>query len=130
MFDLIGIPDMSAICTPEVELPTLTMDSEQLTPLSGGHHPSSGGQTDLPPVATIHMDPLQTDFYTVIQTSKHQHSNKPHLRILEQPKSNSLRFRYKCEGRGAGALQGISSSPDKKTFPKIQIVGYTVCYFL
>merc|ERR1712223_2222127 len=33
-------------------------------------------------------------------------------------------FRYKCEGRGAGALQGVSSSPDKKTFPKIQIVGY------
>ena len=82
---------MSAICTPEVELPTLTMDSEQLTPLSGGHHPASGGQTYLPPVATIHMDPLQTDLYTVIQTSKHQHSNKPHLRILEQPKSNSLR---------------------------------------
>jgi len=124
MFDLIGIPDMSAICTPEVELPTLTMDSEQLTPLSGGHHPSSGSQTDLPPVATIHMDPLQNDLYTVIQTSKHQHSNNPHLRILEQPKSNSLRFRYKCEGRGAGALQGISSSSDKKTFPKIQIVGY------
>ena len=86
-----SIPDISAICTPEVELPTLTLDSEQLTPLSGGHHPASGGQTDLPPVATIHMDPLQTDLYTVIQTSKHQHSNKPHLRILEQPKSNSLR---------------------------------------
>jgi len=115
---------MSAICTPEVELPTLSMDSEQLTPLSGGHHHSSGGQTDLPPVATIHMDPLQTDLYTVIQTSKHQQSNKPHVRILEQPKSNSLRFRYKCEGRGAGALQGVSSCPDKKTFPKIQIVGY------
>merc|ERR1719188_2090751 len=68
------------------------------------------------------MDPLQTDLYTVIQTSKQ--SNKPHVRILEQPKSNSLRFRYKCEGRGAGALQGVSSSPDKKTFPKIQIVNY------
>ena len=33
---------------------------------------------------------------------------KPRIRILEQPKSNSLRFRYQCEGRGAGALQGLS----------------------
>merc|ERR1712121_627327 len=48
----------------------------------------------------------------------------PYVRILEQPASHKLRFRYKCEGRGAGALQGVSSSPDKKTFPKIQIVGY------
>merc|ERR1719420_206840 len=49
---------------------------------------------------------------------------KPYVRILEQPASHKLRFRYKCEGRGAGALQGVSSSPDKKTFPKIQIVNY------
>ena len=34
---------------------------------------------------------------------------KPRIRILEQPKSNSLRFRYQCEGRGAGALQGGES---------------------
>ena len=39
--------------------------------------------------------------------------------------ANSLRFRYQCEGRGAGALQGKHSSPDCKTFPKIQIVGST-----
>jgi len=49
---------------------------------------------------------------------------KPFVRILEQPASHKLRFRYKCEGRGAGALQGERSSPEKKTFPKIQIVGY------
>merc|ERR1712154_632571 len=49
---------------------------------------------------------------------------KPVVRILEQPASHKLRFRYKCEGRGAGALQGERSSPEKKTFPKIQIVGY------
>merc|ERR1712110_621884 len=49
---------------------------------------------------------------------------KPFVRILEQPASHKLGFRYKCEGRGAGALQGERSSPDKKTFPKIQIVGY------
>ena len=49
---------------------------------------------------------------------------KPYLRILEQPKSNNLRFRYQCEGRGAGALQGEMSTVDKKTYPKVQIVGY------
>ena len=49
---------------------------------------------------------------------------RPFVRILEQPASHKLRFRYKCEGRGAGALQGERSSPEKKTFPKIQIVGY------
>merc|ERR1712232_1403725 len=48
----------------------------------------------------------------------------PTVRILEQPASHKLRFRYKCEGRGAGALQGERSSAEKKTFPKIQIVGY------
>merc|ERR1712013_317260 len=36
-----------------------------------------------------------------------------------------LRFRYECEGRGAGALQGATSSSEKKTFPKIQIRGYS-----
>ena len=35
-------------------------------------------------------------------------TTKPFIRIIEQPKSNSLRFRYQCEGRGAGALQGES----------------------
>jgi len=49
---------------------------------------------------------------------------KPFVRILEQPASHKLRFRYKCEGRGAGALQGERSTSEKKTFPKIQIVGY------
>ena len=49
---------------------------------------------------------------------------KPFVRVLEQPASHKLRFRYQCEGRGAGALQGQFSTSDKKTFPKIQILGY------
>merc|ERR1711892_307175 len=48
---------------------------------------------------------------------------KPSVRVLEQPASHKLRFRYQCEGRGAGALQGQSSTSEKKTFPKIQILG-------
>ena len=53
-----------------------------------------------------------------------QAEQKPSVRIVEQPASHKLRFRYKCEGRGAGALQGERSTADKKTFPKIQICGY------
>ena len=53
-----------------------------------------------------------------------QPDQKPFVRILEQPASHKLRFRYKCEGRGAGALQGERSNSEKKTFPKIQICGY------
>lgn len=33
-------------------------------------------------------------------------------------------FRYECEGRSAGALHGISSCAENKTYPTIQIVGY------
>jgi len=95
------------------------------------------------PVATIHLDPLQSLYSVdrnhsdpVLDLSSLQSLNtgmdislksvvkKPFLKIIEQPKSNTLRFRYQCEGRGAGALQGERSSPEKKTFPKIQIVGY------
>ena len=127
-----SIPDISAISTPEVELPTLSLDSGQLSTVSLMDH-----------VATIHLDPLSSDLYSVdtspcdplLELTNLQPVNtgtninfksmkKPSLKILEQPKSNTLRFRYQCEGRGAGALQGERSSAEKKTFPKIQIVGY------
>merc|ERR1719367_74253 len=52
--------------------------------------------------------------------------SQPYLRILEQPKSNALRFRYQCEGRGAGALQGERSTAERKTYPRVQICNYKV----
>jgi len=48
-----------------------------------------------------------------------------YVRILEQPASKGLRFRYECEGRSAGSIPGTSSSQDNKTFPTIQVIGYT-----
>jgi len=152
---------MSAIRNPEVELPTLTMDSGQLNTLSL----SGIIDTLIPnnqPVASIHLDPHSKDpknqisyrinvtqpnpvicdpldpmnnfhgsdssimdnFITPDKIQAHQNEQKPQLRILEQPKSNALRFRYQCEGRGAGALQGQHSTSERKSFPKIQIVGY------
>eukprot|EP00092_Neocalanus_flemingeri_P005366 GFUD01005782.1.p1 GENE.GFUD01005782.1~~GFUD01005782.1.p1 ORF type:complete len:601 (-),score=146.44 GFUD01005782.1:180-1982(-) len=49
---------------------------------------------------------------------------KPFVKIVEQPASHRLRFRYQCEGRGAGSLRGETSTVDRKTFPTIQIIGY------
>ena len=34
--------------------------------------------------------------------------------------------RYDCEGRSAGAMQGVSSTSESRTFPKIQVKGYQV----
>ena len=47
-----------------------------------------------------------------------------YVKIVEQPASKGLRFRYECEGRSAGSIPGVSSSQDNKTFPTIQVVGY------
>lgn len=46
------------------------------------------------------------------------------VQIIEQPAPNKLRFRYECEGRSAGALSGITSTSENKTFPAIKINGY------
>ncbi|XP_018572643.1 embryonic polarity protein dorsal-like isoform X2 [Anoplophora glabripennis] len=53
-----------------------------------------------------------------------QPRRQPYVRIIEQPASKALRFRYECEGRSAGSIPGASSTPENKTFPTIQIVGH------
>merc|ERR1711874_389889 len=162
------LPDILAISSAEVTLPTLNMNSSELNELSLsgiintiGISPDAAmnvvqvdsntiqGQNQ--PI-TFHLQPMDEQVapvrdmrdniqgfpqaHTVTTTSAYQEfqnllspevapvEKKPVVRILEQPASHKLRFRYKCEGRGAGALQGERSSPEKKTFPKIQIVGY------
>ncbi|XP_067009588.1 proto-oncogene c-Rel isoform X2 [Anabrus simplex] len=57
---------------------------------------------------------------TMDDSWKHQ----AYVKIIEQPASKALRFRYECEGRSAGSIPGVSSTPENKTFPSIQIVGY------
>ncbi|XP_077287048.1 embryonic polarity protein dorsal-like isoform X2 [Arctopsyche grandis] len=56
--------------------------------------------------------------------SQHRQRNSPHVRIVEQPAPKSLRFRYECEGRSAGSIPGAHSTPENKTYPTIEIVGY------
>ena len=168
------LPDILAISSAEVTLPTLNMNSSELAELSlsgiintigisPGQDPgmnvvqvdSNTIQGQNQPI-TFHLQPMEeqvgpvrdvrdniqgfaqslTNTNTASTTSAYQEfqnllspevapvEKRPFVRILEQPASHKLRFRYKCEGRGAGALQGERSSPEKKTFPKIQIVGY------
>lgn len=46
---------------------------------------------------------------------------KAQVKILEQPASKALRFRYECEGRSAGSLPGANSTTENKTYPTIQV---------
>eukprot|EP00090_Calanus_glacialis_P002484 TRINITY_DN11868_c0_g1_i1.p1 TRINITY_DN11868_c0_g1~~TRINITY_DN11868_c0_g1_i1.p1 ORF type:complete len:674 (-),score=165.55 TRINITY_DN11868_c0_g1_i1:224-2245(-) len=162
------LPDILAISDPEIELPTLNMNSDELS-LSGiintiitpqENQPMQHGSTvqvdpntiqgQNQPI-TFHLQPVEGQINPVrdvrdnlqgfTQNNNWNNQNvqmqnllepmiattadqKPSIRILEQPASHKLRFRYQCEGRGAGALQGQFSTADKKTFPKIQILGY------
>uniref|UniRef100_A0A1A9WBI8 RHD domain-containing protein n=1 Tax=Glossina brevipalpis TaxID=37001 RepID=A0A1A9WBI8_9MUSC len=51
-------------------------------------------------------------------------TEKPYIRIVEQPANKALRFRYECEGRSAGSIPGASSTTENKTFPTIEIAEY------
>ena len=51
---------------------------------------------------------------------------KVYLEIIEPPATNKMRFRYECEGRSAGAIQGASSTPENRTYPSIKLVGFKV----
>merc|ERR1711988_1521984 len=159
------LPDIMAISSAEVTLPTLNMNSSELNELSLSGIINTIGITPDPAMVvqvdsntiqgqnqpiTFHLqamepgpvrdvrdniqgfaqagtntaNPAYQEFQNLLSNGASRGDSKPYVKILEQPASHKLRFRYKCEGRGAGALQGERSSPEKKTFPKIQIVGY------
>ncbi|EFA02850.1 dorsal [Tribolium castaneum] len=60
----------------------------------------------------------------IIQQQPQQARRRAFVKIIEQPASKALRFRYECEGRSAGSIPGASSTPENKTFPSIQVMGY------
>lgn len=66
----------------------------------------------------------QQQLVTSIQNVMPTLRTQPCVKIVEQPASKALRFRYECEGRSAGSIPGASSTPENKTFPEIQICGY------
>nr|XP_034827218.1 embryonic polarity protein dorsal isoform X7 [Maniola hyperantus] len=49
---------------------------------------------------------------------------QPYVRIVEQPAGKALRFRYECEGRSAGSIPGANSTPERRSFPTIEICGH------
>ena len=97
------------------------MISTNLLSFQEQDHQSSPDQTSLvyqisSPAMSDMMQQQQQQQYNNIsynimqqQQTSEPEQIKPRIRILEQPKSNSLRFRYQCEGRGAGALQGVET---------------------
>ncbi len=46
------------------------------------------------------------------------------VEIVEKPETNSMRFRYACEGDTAGSLLGVNSTDSEKTYPSIRILNY------
>merc|ERR1711963_1264447 len=70
--------------------------------------------------------PMSTPAYSAPLRSSDLHKMKKaaYVTVVEQPASKGLRFRYECEGRSAGSIPGVSSTPENKTYPTIQVVGY------
>jgi hypothetical protein len=73
---------------------------------------------------TTNTSTIEGSDFVISQMEQIPQRLKPKVVIVEQPKQNALRFRYECEGRSAGALQGASSTADHKTFPKIKVENY------
>ncbi|XP_039751066.1 embryonic polarity protein dorsal isoform X3 [Pararge aegeria] len=49
---------------------------------------------------------------------------QPYVRIVEQPAGKALRFRYECEGRSAGSIPGANSTPERRSYPTIEVCGH------
>jgi len=54
----------------------------------------------------------------------------PYIKIVEQPASKALRFRYECEGRSAGSIPGVNSSSENKTYPTIQVMSLKIIFIM
>ncbi|KMY90698.1 embryonic polarity protein dorsal isoform X1 [Drosophila simulans] len=90
----------------------------------GGAHHILSQSTSLP-VMPSHI-PLHLQNQNMNQNLPEPSARSgPHLRIVEEPTSNIIRFRYKCEGRTAGSIPGMNSSSETgKTFPTIEVCNY------
>ena len=111
-----SLPDLGALSTPEIEIPTLNMDSDSLNSISLSgiisqfiHLPEEEGLVKGGgPGLVYQVTPAVTDMmqhqqpchglesshnnYNIVNMGHGHNSNKPFISIIEQPKSNSLRF--------------------------------------
>lgn len=69
----------------------------------------------------VRTDPVQQMDSTILSNGR-KPTNPPFIKIIEQPASKALRFRYECEGRSAGSIPGVNSTPENKTYPTIQVI--------
>lgn len=53
--------------------------------------------------------------------AENRNARVPRIEIVEQPASKALRFRYECEGRSAGSIPGVRSTPENRSYPTIQV---------
>ncbi|XP_023722229.1 embryonic polarity protein dorsal isoform X2 [Cryptotermes secundus] len=92
------------------------------------HDPLGQGSLNISDVIEVIQttDPGFADVSTPFSETDMEDTRKKsvYVKIIEQPASKALRFRYKCEGRSAGSIPGVNSTPENKTFPTIEIVGY------
>lgn len=71
----------------------------------------------------VRTDPVQ-QMDSIILNNGRKPSNQPYIQIIEQPASKALRFRYECEGRSAGSIPGVNSTPENKTYPTIKVISF------
>ncbi|XP_055550417.1 embryonic polarity protein dorsal-like isoform X2 [Wyeomyia smithii] len=76
------------------------------------------------PSALIDTNDLLDLITNIIDEEMPPTAQKPFVVIVEQPQSKALRFRYECEGRSAGSIPGVHSTPEQKTFPSIEVRGF------
>lgn len=67
--------------------------------------------------------------FTSLNETTNREDTVPYIKIIEQPAPKALRFRYECEGRSAGSIPGLNSTPENKTYPAIQVNNYLINNF-
>ncbi|XP_053961677.1 embryonic polarity protein dorsal isoform X1 [Anastrepha ludens] len=97
--------------------PSVSPNGEQLQHQSPQHHQQQN-------ISYNGVQTKQQQADLQLATPNKKIAKKAFVKIVEQPASKALRFRYECEGRSAGSIPGVNSTPELKTFPTIEIVGY------
>lgn len=106
------------ICVPDEVISAQQHNTHSSSPLlqllSETERPSSADRL-------LRLQPRRNTSSSSRSRVKMDNNYEPYVRILVQPQSRALRFRYKCEGRYPGALTGIGTTNEIKTYPQIKV---------
>jgi len=78
----------------------------------------SGMATSYPPTP---MGPSPIVAVPGSKPDTNRNKKQSFVKVIEQPASKGLRFRYECEGRSAGCIPGVNSTNENKTYPTIAV---------